>query len=44
MNFLRLKTLQISYNLPKPWVNKVHLKNAAVYVTVSYTHLRAHET
>ena len=30
MNFLRLKTLQISYNLPKPWVNKVHLKNAAV--------------
>ena len=22
MNFLRLKTLQISYNLPKPWVNK----------------------
>lgn len=32
MSFLRLKTLQISYNLPKPWVNKVHLKNAAVYV------------
>lgn len=32
MNFLRLKTLQISYNLPKPRVNKVHLKNAAVYV------------
>ena len=32
MNFLRLKTLQISYNLPTPWVNKVHLKNAAVYV------------
>ena len=32
MNFLRLKTLQISANLPKPWVNKVHLKNAAVYV------------
>ena len=32
MNFLRLKILQISYNLPKPWVNKVHLKNAAVYV------------
>ena len=31
-NFLRLKTLQLSYNLPKPWVNKVHLKNAAVYV------------
>ena len=32
MNCLRLKTLQLSYNLPKPWVNKVHLKNAAVYV------------
>ena len=32
MNFLRLNTLQLSYNLPKPWVNKVHLKNAAVYV------------
>ena len=32
MNFLRLKTLQISYNLPKPGVNKGHLKNAAVYV------------
>ena len=36
MNFLRLKTLQISYNLPKPWVNKVHLKNAAVYVMGTY--------
>ena len=32
MNFLSLKTLQISYNLPKPWVNNVDLKNAAVYV------------
>ena len=32
MNFLRLKTLQISYNQPNPWVNIVHLKNAAVYV------------
>ena len=32
MNLLRLGTLQLSYNLPKPWVNKVHLKNAAVYV------------
>ena len=32
MNFRRLRTLQLSYNLPKPWVNKVHLKNAAVYV------------
>ena len=31
-SYLRLKTLQLSYNLPKPWVNKVHLKNAAVYV------------
>ena len=35
MNFLRLKTLQVSYNLPKPWVNKVHLKNAAVYVIIA---------
>ncbi|WP_291591419.1 TonB-dependent receptor [Bacteroides sp.] len=32
MDFMRLKTLQISYNLPKDWVNKVRLKNAAVYV------------
>ena len=31
-SFLRLKTMQISYNLPKDWVNKVRLKNAAVYV------------
>lgn len=30
-SFLRLKTMQISYNLPKAWVNKVYLKNAAVY-------------
>ncbi|NDV63717.1 TonB-dependent receptor [Bacteroides sp. 224] len=32
VSFLRLKTLQISYNLPKDWVRKVSLKNAAVYV------------
>lgn len=32
MSFLRLKTLQISYNLPKAWVSKAHLKNAAVYM------------
>ena len=32
MDFLRLKTMQISYNLPKSWINKVHLKNAAVYL------------
>lgn len=32
MDFMRLKTLQISYNLPKDWVNKVRMKNAAVYV------------
>lgn len=32
MDFLRLKTMQVSYNLPKAWVNKVRLKNAAVYV------------
>ena len=32
VSFLRLKTLQISYNLPKEWVRKASLKNAAVYV------------
>ena len=32
VSFLRLKTLQISYNLPKSWVSKVALKNAAIYV------------
>lgn len=32
MSFLRLKTLQISYNLPRHWVEKVHLRNASVYV------------
>ncbi|HTN37026.1 MAG TPA: TonB-dependent receptor, partial [Arachidicoccus sp.] len=29
MSFLRLKTLQISYNLPKSWAQKMSLKNAA---------------
>ena len=32
VSFLRLKTLQISYNLPKEWVRKASLKNAAIYV------------
>lgn len=32
MDFIRLKTLQISYNLPKSWLSKLHVKNAAVYV------------
>lgn len=32
VSFLRLKTMQISYNLPKDWVRKASLKNAAVYV------------
>lgn len=32
MSFLRLKTMQISYNLPKDWVRKASLKNAAIYV------------
>jgi len=32
MDFLRLKTLQISYNLPKSWASRLSLKNAAVYM------------
>lgn len=32
VSFLRLKTMQVSYNLPKAWVNKAHLKNASVYL------------
>jgi len=32
MDFLRLKTLQVSYNLPKRWAEKLSLKNAAVYM------------
>jgi hypothetical protein len=27
-----LKTMQISYNLPKSWSNKFMLKNIAIYV------------
>ncbi len=32
MSFLRLKTLQVSYNLPKAWSQKMKLTNAAVYM------------
>ncbi|UKT62778.1 SusC/RagA family TonB-linked outer membrane protein [Pedobacter mucosus] len=32
VNFLRLKTAQLSYNLPTSFVSKVKLKNAAVYL------------
>ena len=32
MSFLRLKTLQVSYNLPKSWARKVSLDNAAIYM------------
>lgn len=32
VSFLRLKTMQLSYNLPKEWVNKAHLQNAAIYL------------
>nr|WP_320059122.1 TonB-dependent receptor [uncultured Bacteroides sp.] len=32
VSFVRLKTLQISYNLPKNWAHKASLKNAAIYV------------
>ena len=31
MSFLRLKTIQISYNLPKRWIERIHLRNAALY-------------
>lgn len=32
MSFLRLKTLQVSYNLPKHWSQTMKLNNAAVYI------------
>ncbi|MET3115716.1 TonB-linked SusC/RagA family outer membrane protein [Pedobacter sp. CG_S7] len=32
VNFLRLKTAQLSYNLPTSFVSKVKLKNASVYL------------
>ncbi|AZI25671.1 TonB-dependent receptor [Pedobacter sp. G11] len=32
VNFLRLKTAQLSYNLPKSLTEKVKIKNAAVYL------------
>lgn len=32
MDFMRLKTLQISYNLPQQWLSKLYVKNASVYV------------
>ena len=31
--YLRLKNLQIGYNLPKAWVNKLHLSNVGVYLS-----------
>ncbi|WP_106831310.1 SusC/RagA family TonB-linked outer membrane protein [Parabacteroides pacaensis] len=32
VSFLRLKSLQVAYELPKSWVNKVRLKNASIYL------------
>ncbi|MBK8699021.1 MAG: TonB-dependent receptor [Saprospiraceae bacterium] len=32
-SYLRLKTLQLSYILPKSWVNKARISNLKVYVT-----------
>lgn len=31
--YLRLKNLQIGYNLPEAWVKKVHLKKVGVYIS-----------
>lgn len=31
-DYLRLKSIELSYGLPQNWVNKVHLKGARVYV------------
>lgn len=32
-SYLRLKTLQLGYNLPKTWLDKVHFSKMKVYVT-----------
>lgn len=32
MDFIRLKTFQVSYNLPKKWFNGLGFKNASVYM------------
>lgn len=32
VNFLRLKSAQLSYNLPTKFSKKIHLKNAAIYL------------
>ncbi|TQM49226.1 TonB-linked SusC/RagA family outer membrane protein [Arcticibacter tournemirensis] len=32
VSFLRLKTMQISYNLPQRWIKRANLKNASVYM------------
>jgi len=32
VDFLRLKTMQASYDLPKKWVNKMGVKNTTIYV------------
>ena len=32
VDFIRLKTLQASYDLPKKWVNKMGVKNTSIYV------------
>jgi len=32
VDFLRLKTFQASYDLPKKWVNKMGVKNTSIYV------------
>lgn len=32
-SYLRLKTLQLSYHVPKRWLNKAHLDNLKIYLT-----------
>ena len=32
-SYLRLKTVTLSYNFPKKWLNKIHLSRLQAYVT-----------
>ena len=32
VDFVRLKTMQVSYNLPKKWFNNMGFKNASIYL------------
>ena len=33
MSYIRLKNIQLGYNFPKNWINKIGMQNARIYLS-----------